>query len=499
VLFCMVTAGLTADYFMTKLQTDFGITCTGIPRIRNSYSSLSYAQRSQYIQMVYSMKNYTDAWTKGQSAKTPLYNTFVQMHLNSRNAVWHYTSIFPYAHKAFLYTYESALMYCGVKFNLLSAADCCSWGLPYWPWETSYDYNTTDNVIPVLTASVFSDPDLNGDGTPDPTTGYVDCGYWNRPDWQLYSSVCSKQGGYCDKHLKRAMDYKYLNLDPSQIVSKISSCTKFSDMLLWLHGTCHNNIHIFLSYSMQTQGSPDEPMFFMHHGNIDRIYHYWANCLGYNLIDPNTLSTNQYTSINPTDPTASPPHTAKDANGNPYDTSLDATVPLFVSGENTYIWAPSTNFPTVRDLWTMGTSSQPGWNGMYYRYGVDPLAVLSTKTSACSTCGSWDWVNYGDPQGTGGNKRSDKGTEMGTPEEMLVYENLLRQFDDKVKEGMTPAEALDDLAMDSCKSNPQQSLPEKELNYLKMMGVDFSASKRICDEDITEEDLEMEKNMAMSF
>jgi len=395
-----------------------------------------------------------------------------------------------------MWTYESALIYCGVKFGLLSKDDCCSWGLPYWPWELSYDYNTTDNIIPLYSASVFADPDLNGDATPDPVTGYVDSGYWNRPDWQLYNSVCSKQGGYCDKHLKRALDYKYLNLDPSQIIQKLSPCTKYNDFLLWLHGTAHNNIHICLSYSMQTQGSPDEPMFYMHHGNIDRLFHFWANCQGYNLADPNTLTTNQYISINPTDPTASPPHTAKDANGNPYDTSLDSTVPLFVSGENTFVFLPSTNFPKVRDMWTMGSSdcTHTGWNGLCYRYGSDGLANLATQTSACQSCGSWDWVNYCPNQ-----KRSDIGEEIGTPEEMLVYQNLLKQFDDKVKEGMTPKDALDDLAMDSCKSNPQQALPAKELNYLKMMGVDFSASKRICDEDITEEDIEMEKNMAMSF
>jgi len=235
------------------------------------------------------------------------------------------------------------------------------------------------------------------------------------------------------------------------------------------------------------------PCFFMHHCNIDRLYHYWVNCQGYNTYDPNTLTTTQYTSINPTDPTASPPHTAKDANGNIYDTSLDSIVPLFVGGENTFVFAPSTIFPKVRDLWTMGTSTQTGWNKLYYRYGLDGLCQ-SSLSSACP-CQNWDWVNYN----PGGNKRSDTGKEIGTPEEMALYQDLSRQFDDKVKEGKTPQEALYDLAMESCKSNPQQPLPEKELQYLKMMGVDFSASKRICDEDITEEDLEMEKNMAMSF
>jgi len=413
------------------------------------------------------------------------------LHNTPDSNIWHYTSVFPFAHKIFLSTYESSLIYVGVRFGLLSKDECCSWGLPYWGWETSYDYITNDTVIPVYNACVFSDPDLNGDSSPDPTTGYVDSGVWNIPGyWPLYSSICSKQGGYCDKHLKRVIQYQYLNLDPTQIMQKLVSFTKYADFLLWCHGTAHNNIHILLSYCMQTQGSPDEPMFFMHHGNIDRIFHLWANCQGYNTIDPNTLTTTQYTSINPTDPTASPPHTAKDANGNPYDTSLDSIVPMFVNGENTFVFAPSTSFPTVRAMWSMGTSTQPGFNGLYYRYSTDAM-VQSSLSKACP-CQNWDWVNYN----PGGKKRSE---EMGTPEEIELYQYLSRQYDDKVKEGKTPQEALYDLAMESCKSNPQQPLPEKELQYLKMMGVDFSATKRICDEDITEEDIEMEKNMAMSF
>jgi len=492
VLFCMVNA----DYWTAKLQTDYGVTCSG-PRIRNSYSAMTFAERERMIKMVFQLKLEIDAWKKGQSTQSPLYNTFVEMHLNSRNAVWHYTSVFPYAHKAFLWLYESTLIYTGVKYGLLTTAQACSWGIPYWPWETSYDYNPNDSVVPVFSASVFSDPTLNGDATPATGSSYVDTGYFARPEWVLQSSICSKSGGYCDKKLKRYMvDVKNLNLDPAQIVQKISTTPKYVDFLPWIHGNAHNNIHIFLSYSMQTQGSPDEPMFFMHHGNIDRLVHYWADCHDYDKVDPNSLTTTHYFPINPTDATSSTPHTAKDASGTPYSVTLDSQVPLFVSSEGEFKYCLRTEFPTVRQMWSMGTSTQKGWNGLYYRYGPDALTTLS---STCKTGSSWSWVNYG-----GSKKRSESEftEEMGTPEEMLVYQNLTRKYDDLVqKQGKTPEEALYDLAMDSCQSNPQQELSEKELKYLVMMGVDFHASKRICDAEITVEDIEMEmeNNMAMSF
>jgi len=85
---------------------------------------------------------------------------------------------------------------------------------------------------------------------------------------------------------------------------------------------------------------------------------------------------------------------------------------------------------------------------------------------------------------------------MGTPEEMEVYQKLTTKFNEKVRKyGMTPDEAMYDLAMETCKTNPQQPLSEQELRDLIMMGADLSKSKRICDEEISEEQIEV----AMSF
>jgi len=84
---------------------------------------------------------------------------------------------------------------------------------------------------------------------------------------------------------------------------------------------------------------------------------------------------------------------------------------------------------------------------------------------------------------------------MGTPEEMEVYQNLTMKFNEKVRKGMTPDEAMYDLAMETCKTNPQLPLSEEELRDLVMMGADLSKSKRICDEEISKEEIEV----AMSF
>jgi len=495
VLFCVVTA----DWFTAKLETDFGITCS-TPRLRKSYSALTYAEKETYIKTIFQMKLSMDAWKKGDTrTQIPLYNTFVQMHNNQgngRNGIWHYTSLFPFAHKAFLWLYESALIYTAVNNSFITPEQACCWGIPYWPWETSYDYDTTDTVIPYMTSSVFSDSDLNGDATPDATTGYVDTGYFAKPQWVLAYPTKPKNSVTADGKAKRLMaDPKSFNLDPSQLIRDMTARPKFADFLIYLHGTAHNNMHNFLGYSMSSQASPDEPMFFMHHCNIDRLFHFWADCLEYDKVDANSLTPTQYSPVNPTDANMPSPHTVytDDTKATIADTSLDAFVPLYVSGSGQFKYCISTEFPQVRQMWSMGTPDQKGWNGLYYRYGPDAMADNSLSVSNCKAGNTWTWVNqYG-----GSSKRSEH-SEMGTPEEIWMYQNLSMKFENFQKEGMTPKEALEALAMESCECNPQQPLTEESFKSMIMMGIDPRTTRRICDKEISLEGLES-MDMASSF
>jgi len=487
VLFCVVTA----DWFSTQLQTVYGLTCSG-PRIRRSYSALTYAERETYIKTVFQMKLQMDAWKKGDTrTNSSLYNTFVQMHNNGGpgyNGVWHYTSIFPFAHKMFLWYYESALLYTGVQWGFITSDIACSWGIPYWPWETSFYDKTNPNVIPYLTSSAFSDSDLNGDGTPDTTTGYVDSGYFSRTEWALaYPTpllVNGKSSTTKDYRLKRLMnDPTKFNLDPSQLLQDLTSKCKFSDFLIYVHGVAHGNMHGFLASSMASQASPDEPMFFMHHGNIDRLWHFWCDCHDYEQIDSFSLTPTQYSSVNPTDATSTNPSTvySDSTKTTLADTSLDAKVPFYVSGTGNWKWLTTPEFPTVRQLWSMGTSTQSGVNGVYYRYGPDLMASSPMATSLCAPGQSWTWVNYGGP--TSPKRYAEYSEEMGTPDEILMYQNLTMRFENFQKEGKTPKEALVALAMESCKANPQQPITEEDLKSLRMMGVDPRTTLRICDSE----------------
>jgi len=465
---------------------------------------------------------------KDSTTKMSLYDTFVDMHNTPVSPVWHYTSEFPFAHKALLWLYESALIYTAVKHRLLNGQEACTWGLPYWPWETTYDYDLTDSIFPYKSASVFANPELLGDATP----GFIKNDYFSKDKWLLkYSDTacCTVNTTQKCLALQRKLAPEKLTMDPSQIIVNIKS-ENFVDFLPKIQGSFHGHMHNFVSCSMQyTTNAGDEPLFYMHHNNVDRLFHLWADCHEYDKADPNSLTPTQYTGI------YTPSHPASMDTQPKIDTNLNYPIPLYTSQSDKYFnYSLQSDFPSVRTIWSMGPpTSTYGWNGLYYRYGPDSLVSFynSLGVSYCKPGNTWTWVNYVDENTQGSemgttdeeklayqnlltkfntdkqktgktpdtalsglsvqkkSKRSENMEEIGTPEERLLYQNLLTKFNDKVqKEGKKPEDALYDLAMESCLINPQP-VDENELRHLIMMGLDPRKYLRICDE-ISEEDIE---------
>lgn len=204
------------------------------------------------------------------------------------------------------------------------------------------------------------------------------------------------------------------------------------------------------------------------------LQHFWADCHEYDKIDASSLTTDQYVAINPIDAKSPNPHPAKDYSGN-------------ISSTTQVIYALSTDFPTIRELWTLGTETKRGWAGLFYRYGPDLLAS-SSLASTCHPDNTWTWVNYGAPK-----KRSDDTLNY----DDRLYQNLTAIFDDLVDEGYSPKEALDKMAMDACMSNPQVLLEDHNKKYLRMMGIDLNQVNRICDKEIPDTMTENDDPMAM--
>jgi len=128
--------------------------------------------------------------------------------------------------------------------------------------------------------------------------------------------------------------------------------------------------------------SPDDPLFWMHHANIDRIWAMWQDCYDY---DKATTITDTIfpASWNITKKTDSKTVT------------LDDPMPYMWQSLNPADTA--TRFkpvPTPRQILSMGTATTPGFNGIYYRYVAPDGLVQTLETSFPGTCNIDTLVDY---------------------------------------------------------------------------------------------------------
>jgi tyrosinase len=153
-------------------------------------------------------------------------------------------------HREFVNMYENAAMeLTGNK----------SFAMPYWDW-------TIDRELP----TAFSSRLYKGAPNPlyVPNRNYIDL-----PDdlvgpkvmEEIYSETLFEVFG-------TSRNPQQTDLDPSWVIAGGGVQGR-------LEATPHNNIHNRIGAYMPTAASPIDPIFMMHHGNIDRIWAYW-NALG---------------------------------------------------------------------------------------------------------------------------------------------------------------------------------------------------------------------------
>jgi len=149
------------------------------------------------------------------------------------------------------------------------------------------------------------DENLMGSIYTDPQTCELQDGIFGSDDWPTVAKTSSDES-HVDNYeapnfnarLKRGFDENYnLDTDPSTVAYYITAYPGFKQFSGWIEGRPHGICHLFLSFSMSIMFSPDDPCFWLHHTNIDRLYHWWADCWDYeNVITP---GPNQYTAANP--------------------------------------------------------------------------------------------------------------------------------------------------------------------------------------------------------
>eukprot|EP00754_Rhynchopus_humris_P043504 Rhum_TRINITY_DN3317_c0_g1::Rhum_TRINITY_DN3317_c0_g1_i1::g.10347::m.10347/K00505/TYR; tyrosinase len=308
--------------FKPLCTCDSSCSTCGTVRKRKAWSSLPCAERNRYIRAVKEFRTSTPSQ----------YNNFALRH----DSAWdyaHYTSAFLPWHRAFLLEFENKLRALGGEFACVT--------IPYWDADR-------DSGNELLTHPLRKDTwgsHLGVDGGACLTEGICAFGWGPALD------------GTC---LKRGYSAWATFADQATVAALVTSYPDYHGFRAYGEGTPHSVPHSFIGHNMVTHRSPEEPLFFMHHANIDRFFALWQDYRGLDE-KPKPLYADYTLDYFPK--TDSPSNPFSDA-----DLELDQSMQFLL---------PSSTW-TIRDM--MHLHDMPGTDAHgvsnSYVYGNDNLAVL---------------------------------------------------------------------------------------------------------------------------
>jgi tyrosinase len=233
---------------------------------RKSVTNLTSAERQAFVRGVLALK--TEAPSRIGLGNR--YDDYVRVHADSMMSVpgWaHRGPAFGPWHRAFLRNFELDLQEIDASISL-----------PYWDWSSNQ-----------ATASLWTDDFLGGDGDAAKRNQVVSGPFaYDTGKWRL----AVREEGDDDLFLARALgrgDTPSLPT-PANVAGALGetpydaapwargAAPSFRDRLEGWHGagSLHNRVHLWVGGSMLPSTSPNDPVFFLHHCNVDRLWAEWT-------------------------------------------------------------------------------------------------------------------------------------------------------------------------------------------------------------------------------
>ncbi len=223
--------------------------------VRKSTRSLTSAERAAFVSAVKALK----AQTGGKN-----YDWFVDIHMKYFSAVngvryaHHGPSFLPW-HRQYLIEFEMALQ---------AASRNPAITVPYWDWTVDRSQDATP-----FTADFMGGNGVNGPVTTGPFAGET--------NWRIkYSSTTSTSlrramGGATlpsTTQVNTVLGYSTYDASPWSTATTSGMRNRLEG---WLAPNIHNSVHVWVGGHMAQQDSPNDPVFWLHHCNIDRLWSQW--------------------------------------------------------------------------------------------------------------------------------------------------------------------------------------------------------------------------------
>lgn len=261
-------------------------TCTN-PVVRKEWRELTSAQKQDYLRAAVCLRN-KPAQDYPQWATR--HDDFVWTH-KSLNTDIHFVAMFLPWHRWFVQHHENALRtecgYTGVQ--------------PYWDWSIDADAHNTANSPLFDAVDGFGG---NGRLTGNPQFGFTHC----VTDGPFANSTLVIGPTYPDFNapinVEHCLTREFNSADGqknpdgtsvpgdmqsgaynSATLQTVMGMTNFEDFASILEGLPHAQVHSILFGDMGPASSPNEPLFFLHHAQVDRIWTKWQEASAARLTD----------------------------------------------------------------------------------------------------------------------------------------------------------------------------------------------------------------------
>jgi hypothetical protein len=225
-----------------------------------------------------------------------------------------------------------------------------------------------------------------------------------------------------------------------------------------------------LGFSMSMMYSPDDPVFMLHHCNIDRIYAIWQDCYDYEQVKKADIATKHFNAgtTRPYNPVTGLQYVMGNDSPMPYAMSSTGSGS---TGTPVYSVVFGSTWPTPRDMFPWGpiVGTDTGYKGLNVRYGDDALVNLIARSGSCSSKGNTAWRIV--DQGT---KKRDAGLGSSDPQ-------LENRIERETKAGKSIDDVIHEIAMEDCLLAPPLVVDEKLMAWVRMNGLHISQLDTICD------------------
>lgn len=227
---------------------------------RKNHAALLPEDKTAFVQAVLALKNDVDSVLN--PGKMKRYDDFVQIHKNAMIGpdmfmpMPHQGSLFFPWHRVFLRQFELALQ---------SATGNPNIAIPYWDWELSGKNNP------------FTPDFMGGDGDAVQANRVI-TGPFAFAGKKFKIRVWDGDTGNAGLRRDFGNDASAHLPTPSQVASALTKTPYSPGPNSWrpvCEGALHNPVHRWIGGNMAEVTSPNDPVFFLHHCYIDRLWENW--------------------------------------------------------------------------------------------------------------------------------------------------------------------------------------------------------------------------------